>query len=116
VTLAHPPGVDVGMRLTGGYPLCRCVKWHRPVPAEEESHHIVPVGAPFHGPEHGDQVLLCPTSHSAVHACIRVHLYAATQDRAPTKLELRPFTKYVRKLAEQAMDALGPQAEIPLDP
>ncbi len=116
MTSAHPPGVDVGMRLTGGHILCRCVKWHRPVPAEEESHHIVPVGDPFHGPQNGDQVLLCPTSHSAVHACIRVWLHARTQDRVPTKVELRPYTRFVRKLAEQAMAALGPQADMSISP
>ncbi|HEV8653093.1 MAG TPA: hypothetical protein VG276_27805 [Actinomycetes bacterium] len=116
MTQAHPPGVDVTTRLTYGDVRCQCVRWHRPVPAEEESHHIIPVGAPFHGPANGDQVLLCPTSHSAVHACLRVHLKARTQDRKPTKAELRPYTRYVRKLAQVAMDALGPQADIPLDP
>lgn len=114
MTQAHPPGVDVATRLTGGHVLCQCVRWHRPVPAEEESHHVVPIGEPFHGPANGERVLLCPTTHSAVHACIRVHLHARTQDREPTAAELRPFTRYVKALAQRAMDALGPQAEVPL--
>lgn len=115
MTSAHPAGVDVGMRITGGLVTCQCVRWHRPVPAEEESHHVVPVGHPFLGPANGEQVFLCPTSHSAVHACLRVHLRARAQDRVPTRVELRGYTRFVRRLAERAMDALGPQADIPLD-
>ncbi len=114
MTLAHPPGVDVASRLTYGDVRCQCIKWHRPVPAEEESHHIVPVGEPFHGPQNGDQVLLCPTSHNAVHACIRVWLHARTQNRIPTKVELRAYTRFVRRLASQAMIALGPQTDAPI--
>ncbi len=114
MTSAHPPGVAVGTRLTNGKPICQCLRWHRPVPAEEESHHVIPVGHPFLGPHNGEQVLLCPTSHSAVHAAIRVWLHARSQDRMPTKLELRPFTKFTRGLARRAMDALGPQADVDL--
>jgi hypothetical protein len=92
------------------------VKWHRPVPAEEEIHHVIPRGAPFHGPDvEANRLALCPTAHVNVHAAIRVHLRARKQDREPTDLELRPYTKFVRRLAAQAMDALGPQADIPLD-
>lgn len=114
MSLAHPPGMDVAARLTGGYVTCPCVRWHRPVPAEEESHHVVPKGEPFHGPENGEQVLLCPTTHSAVHACIRAHLHARSQNREPSEAELRHYSKFTRKLAQQAMDTLGPQAEVPL--
>jgi hypothetical protein len=45
-----------------------------------------------------------------------VWLRARKLDRVPTPLELRPYTRFVRKLAEQAMAALGPQADIPLQP
>lgn len=114
MTLAHPPGVDVVMRPIFGRTHCTCVRWHRPVPAEDEGHHLVPTGAPFHGDQRQALVWLCPTTHSAVHACIRVHLHVRTEDREPTAVELRPFTRYVRKLAQTAMDALGPQADIPL--
>jgi hypothetical protein len=117
VTAAHPPGVDVAARPTNGMTSCRCIRWHRPVPIEEEIHHIIPRGAPFHGPDvDANRVALCPTAHVNVHSCIRVWLRARKLDRVPTPLELRPYTRYVRKLAEQAMAALGPQADVPLDP
>jgi hypothetical protein len=117
MTLAHPPGVDVTSLPTNGKPACQCVRWHRPVPAEDEIHHIVPRGAPFHGPDiEPNRVELCPTTHSAVHACIRVHLKAHKGDRVPSAAELRPYTRYVKLLAQRAMDALGPQADIDLNP
>jgi hypothetical protein len=117
MTTAHPPGVDVTTRPTNGRVMCRCITWHRPVPAEEEIHHIVPRGAPFHGPDIvSNRLPLCPTAHSAVHMAIRVWLKARKQDREPTTADLRVFTRYTRSLAKQAMDALGPQADLPLDP
>lgn len=116
MTLAHPPGIDVAARPTGGKTACTCVRWHRPVPAEDVGHHPVPTGQPFFGAKSQALIWLCPTTHASVHACIRVHLHARMQDREPTAVELRPFTRYVRALAQVAMDALGPQADIPLDP
>jgi hypothetical protein len=116
MTQAHPPGIDVTARPTFGKTLCRCVRWHRPVVAEDEAHHPIPTGAPFHGDPKQATVWLCPTVHSAVHACIRIHLHARAKDREPTVVELRPYTRFVKGLAQQAMDALGPQADIPLDP
>ena len=114
VTEAHPPGVDVSMRLTHGHVTCGCVRWHRPVPVEEEGHHPVPTGAPFHGDPKQALIWLCPTCHVNVHSAIRVHLKALRANRVPTVAELRPYSKFVRRLAEQAMAALGPQAEIDL--
>lgn len=115
MTEAHPPGVDVLMRPTFGRSLCHCVRWHRPVVAEDEAHHPIPKGAPFFGDPKQATVWLCPTTHSAVHACIRIHLAARKQGREATVQELRPYTRFVKQLAKTAMDALGPQADIPLD-
>ena len=114
MTEAHPVGVDVTSRPTFGRSLCRCVRYHRPVVAEDEAHHPIPTGAPFHGDPKQATIWLCPTAHSAVHMCIRVHLGARAKDRVPTAAELRPFTRFTKRLAQQAMDALGPQAEIDL--
>ena len=116
MTTAHPPGVDVAARPTQGRPSCPCCRWHRPVPVEEEGHHPVPTGAPFFGSKDQALVYLCPTAHMNVHSAIRVHLKAQRANRAPTAVELRPYSRFVRKLAQQAMDALGPQADIDLDP
>ena len=116
MTSAHPPGVDVTARPTRGRPTCTCIRFHRPVPVEEEGHHPIPTGAPFFGLKDQALIYLCPTAHVNVHSAIRVHLKARAQGREPTKLELRPFTMHVRRLAEQAMAALGPQADIDLSP
>gem|GEM_PF-4633271 len=59
---------------------------------------------------------LCPTCHVNVHSAIRVWLHARKLGREPTAVELRPYTRFTRELAEQAMAALGPQADLPLDP
>ena len=115
MTEAHPSGVDMTMRPTNGMTSCRCIRFHRPVPVEEEIHHIVPRGAPFHGLDvDGNRVALCPTAHVNVHSAIRVWLRARKLHRVPTQAELRPYTRFTRKLAEQAIAALGPQADIPL--
>lgn len=106
MTEAHPPNTTVERRLTLGKTACPCVRWHRPVPAEEEGHHEIPTGQPFNGPKNQVLAWLCPTTHSAIHACIRVHLKAKAQGRKPTKAELRPFTRFVRRLAQVAMDSL----------
>lgn len=107
MTDAHPPGVVVQRQLTFGKPTCTCLRWHRPVPAEEEIHHIVPRGSPFFGPDEASNRLpLCPTTHAATHACIRVHLKARKRGEVPTPIDLRYYTRYVRRLAQMAMDAL----------
>jgi len=116
VTTAHPSGVDVIMRSTGGRASCACIRFHRPVPVEEEGHHPIPTGEPFFGAKTQALVWLCPSAHVNVHSCIRVHLKARKLGRAPTKVELRVYTRFVRGLAEQAMAALGPQADVPLNP
>jgi hypothetical protein len=89
--------------------------WHRPVVAEDEAHHPIPKGKPFLGDPKQATIWLCPTAHAAVHSCIRIHLHARKLDRKPTPLELRPYTRFTKALAQVAMDALGPQADIPLD-
>jgi hypothetical protein len=116
VTQAHPPGVDVAARPTNGRTECPCLTWHRPPPPEDVGHHPVPTGAPFHGDPKQPLLWICPTTHSGINACIRVHLRARKLHRQPTKLELAPFTKFMKRLALVAMAALDPQADVPLDP
>jgi hypothetical protein len=83
------------------------------MPAEEEIHHIVPRGAPFHGPDVEDnRVPLCPTSHSSVHALLRAYLKARkTGKLAP--LEVAHYSPYVRHLARLALDALDAKEALP---
>lgn len=116
MTTAHPPDPDVSPRPTFGRTLCNCVRFHRPMPVADEVHYPVPLDAPFYGPKDQATVWLCPTTKAAVRACTRVHLAAREQDREPTRAELRPFGRYARALAQVAMDTLGPQADIPMDP
>jgi hypothetical protein len=108
VSEAHPAGVEVVTLPTHGKTKCTCVRWHRPVVAEDEGHHPIPTGEPFGGDKHQALLFLCPTAHSAVHMCIRVHLKARSQGRTPTRLELAPFNRFTKRLAKLAMDALPP--------
>jgi len=105
---AHPPGVQVAALPVGpDGPRCRCVKRHVPMPTEEEIHHIVPTGAPFHGPDtEANRTPLCPTQHSSVHMLIRIYLKARAQGRTPTPAEVAHFAPSTRRLARVALDAL----------
>lgn len=107
MTVAHPPGVQVAALPVGADgPRCRCVKRHRPMPAEEEIHHIVPTGAPFGGPDVPDNLVpLCPTSHSSVHALIRAYLKARKTGHLDPA-SIAHYSPYVRVLVRRALDAL----------
>lgn len=107
MSVAHPAGIDVAARLVGhDGPLCQCVTRHRPRPNEEEIHHIIPQGQPFHGPDvAANKITLCPTTHSSVHALIRLLLKAKTTGIRPTKAQLVHYSPYIRQLADRAMDA-----------
>ena len=106
---AHPPGVQVAALPVGpDGPRCRCVKRHVPQPAKEEIHHIVPTGAPFHGPDVADnRVPLCPSQHSSVHFLIRIHLKARAEGRVPAPAKVAHFNPLARRLARVALDALN---------
>jgi hypothetical protein len=108
MTQAHPAGVQVAALPVGpAGPRCQCVKRHVPQPAEEEVHHIVPVGAPFHGPDVADnRTPLCPTQHSSVHFLIRIYLKARAEGRELAGAEVAHFNPLARRLARRAIDWL----------
>ena len=110
MTQAHPAGVQVAALPVGeDGPQCVCVRRHRPMPAEEEIHHVIPRGAPFGGPDTDDnKVVICPSQHSSVHFLIRVYLKARKQGRTARPAEVAHFSPYTRRLARLALDALPP--------
>lgn len=107
MTLAHPPGVQVAALPVGeSGPRCQCVRRHRPMPAEEEIHHIVPTGAPFHGPDVPDNTVpVCPTTHSSIHALLRVYLKARRTGKLDPNATAH-YSPYVRRLVRVALDHL----------
>jgi hypothetical protein len=115
VTLAHPPGIQVAALPVGADgPRCVCVRRHVPMPAEEEIHHIVPTGAPFHGPyASSNTVPLCPTQHSSVHRLLRIYLKAREEGRGARPEEVAHFAPYTRRLARVALDHLDAKETTP---
>ncbi len=77
--------------------VCVCVRHHSPKPAELHAHHVWPVF--MGGPEKGQLVWLCPTSHTNVHELIRAWQWHNGQ---PPWSIRRQYSRYIRKLAEQA--------------
>jgi hypothetical protein len=89
-TRARPPGPE----------RCLCVVWHRPTPTEPHRHHVLPLAKPWNGPDAtSNLVWLCPTSHSNCHELLRAYL---THHGRPPAEVVKPFGRYVRKLAARA--------------
>lgn len=79
---------------------CACVVWHRPKPVELHKHHVLPLGAPWHGPDISVNLAwLCPTSHSDTHKLLRLYL---THHGRPPAEAVAPFGHYARRLAARA--------------
>ena len=53
---------------------CEWHKGHSPRPQGNHRHHILPTGAPFHGPENGETTVIDPTSHNNVHDLIQEYV------------------------------------------
>ncbi len=77
--------------------VCKCVKRHSPSPVELHRHHVWPLS--LGGPEKGNEVWLCPTSHTDVHELIRN--WQKYQGEPPWSVR-RHYGKYIRGLAEKA--------------
>lgn len=75
--------------------ICKCVRFHNPDPQAGEDHHIFPVG--WGGPEKGELVFLCPTSHTNVHELLRA--WKAWNGKPPWEIS-RHFSPYIRDLAQ----------------
>lgn len=94
---------------------CPCVGDHNPNPAEDEVHHLVPLGWPFGGADvKGNRRRLCGTGHGSVHVLLRLQLAAA--DAGVPRDRLVHFSAFTRRLAAVAMHALASGINQPTDP
>jgi hypothetical protein len=93
--------IDEGVRaIPPGPRKCLCVVWHRPSPVELHRHHVLPTGAPWHGPDVAEALVwLCPNSHADTHRLLRLYL---ANNGKPSAEKVAPFGRYVRKLAARA--------------
>lgn len=79
---------------------CLCVADHNPNVVTFHRHHIWPLG--MGGPdEPSNTVLVCPTTHYAVHHLLREWVAAGRQ---PAWEIRRRFGTYARELAEEGWD------------
>lgn len=77
--------------------VCGCVTEHRPVPAELNQHHILPLA--WGGADvTSNRVWICPTTHVNVHELLRA--YAAV-DGLPTWSVRSRFSAFTRALAAE---------------
>lgn len=93
---------------------CPCVKDHNPEPVEDEIHHLVPLGAPFHGADvPGNRRRLCGTQHGSVHVLLRLTLAARVKAAPIPRDRMAHFSPFTRRLAAVALHALDSAVDRP---
>lgn len=96
---------------------CPCVRNHNPEPTEDEIHHLVPLGAPFHGADTpANRRRLCGTQHGSVHVLLRLTLAARAKGVAVPRDRMVRFSPFTKRLAGVALHALDAHADRPTSP
>lgn len=96
---------------------CPCVGEHNPDPAEDEVHHLVPLGAPFHGADvAANKRRLCGTAHGNLHVLLRLTLAARAKGVPVDRSRLVHFSPFTRRAAGVAIRALDSGVDRPTTP
>lgn len=96
---------------------CPCVGEHNPDPAEDEMHHLVPLGRPFGGADvPGNRRRLCGTQHGTVHVLLRLILHHRALGQPVPRDRIVHFSPFSRRLAGVAVRALDSGVDRPTSP
>lgn len=84
--------------------VCLCVARHAPsLVGEADGHHVIPQSWGGKSvPE--NMVICCPNAHRLVHALLNQYVHA--KGTPPPEI-LRRYSRFTRKLAKRAIDAVG---------
>jgi hypothetical protein len=115
VLVERAPVVAVPVDVDGTH--CPCVRNHNPDPVEDEWHHLVPLGGPFHGADvPANMRRLCGTQHGSVHVLLRLTLGARAKDTKIPRDRMAHFSPFTRRLAGVALHALDAGVDRPAGP